>query len=479
MPPNQGKPLNLAPRPSALSRAVLTEAVRLVEEAGPLDDAAAMREAAARTQGTPQRIEQRGQSLAQRIGLPAELVRLRHAAPWVGLGIVGLIVVTGLALAGSVLGGSDRRINIMAALLSLLGLHLLTLLAWLVGLLLPMRAPRASFGWLWMRLTARVAGGRHGQAPVLLRATLRLLQQARLLPWALGLASHGIWALSFVVVLGAMLFALAFHRYTLNWETTILAPQFFLHAVQAVGRAPAWFGFATPDAGTVLATAADDLAGQRAWALWLTGCIVVYGLLPRVLLLGLCAAIWQLRKQALQPSLEAPYYRQLAARFDAMAPAAIVDADPGAVHAPAPPRASGTGDALMVAAFELPTEQPWPPADLPAHAAPVLRIDGSAADRRRLLDTTAGLRPRALLLACRAAASPDRGTERLLRELLAHCGDCRLWLLADPDTPAAAGDTTEDAAGDAAVARWQRWLADSGLARIGAHDRLADALAGW
>ena len=83
-------------------------------------------------------------------------------------------------------------------------------------------------------------------------------------------------------------------------------------------------------------------------------------------------------------------------------------------------------------------------------------------------DTAARLRPRAALLACRAAASPDRGTERLLRELLAHCGDCRLWLVRDADTPASPDDP--------AAARWRQWLEDCGLARITAHDTLADAL---
>jgi len=467
VPQTQGKPLNIAPRPSALSGAVVTEAVRLVEEAGPLDDAAAMRQAAAARTSLPSRIAHRADLLGRRLELDHELARMRQWSPWVGAGLVLLIVVAGLGLAGSVVGGSDRRINIMAALLSLLGAHLLTLMAWGLGLLLPLRAPRASFGWLWMTLTARVAGGRRGQAPLLMRAFTRLLQQARLLPWAVGLASHGIWALSFVVVLGAMLFALAFHRYTLSWETTILEPQFFLQAVQALGRIPAWFGFATPDASAVLTPRADDMAGQRAWAWWLTGCIAVYGLLPRALLLMLSAAMWQLRKRDLQPALDAPYYRQLAVRFEALAPAAIIDADPGVTHAPAPPRATGTTDALIVAAYELPTDDAWPPTGVP-DTATVLRVDGSAADRRMLLDTAARLRPRATLLACRAAASPDRGTERLLRELLAHCGDCRLWLVRDADTPA-----SPDAA---AAARWRQWLEDCGLARITAHDTLADAL---
>ena len=69
----QGKPLNIAPRPSALSGAVVTEAVRLVEEAGPLDDAAALREAAITRTELPSRISHRAELLGRRIGLDQEL----------------------------------------------------------------------------------------------------------------------------------------------------------------------------------------------------------------------------------------------------------------------------------------------------------------------------------------------------------------------------------------------------------------------
>ena len=468
----QGKPLNIAPRPSAPPNALITEAVQLIEEAGPLEDAAAMREALVRHADLRGRIAHRAGVLGQRLGLQDELSRVRSSAPWVAAGLILLVVIAGLALAGSVVGGTERRINILAALLSLLGAHLVTLLFWIVGLMLPLRAPRASIGWLWMTLTARVAGGRSGQAPVLLRASTRLLARARLLPWLLGLVSHGVWALSFLAVLGAMLFALAFHRYTLSWETTILEPQFFLQTVQALGRAPAWFGFATPDAAAVLApgsTDATDASGQRAWALWLTGCIAVYGLLPRLVLLSLSAAVWQARKGRLQPDLDAPYHRRLAARFAAMAPAAVVDADPGLSRSPLPPAATDTTDALLIVGYELPPEHPWPPAVAWPPAATVLRTDGSAEARGQLLDTAARLRPRWLLLACRAAASPDRGTERLLRELLVHCGECRLWLM-----PEAEG--AEPSAAPAG-ARWRQWLADTGLGRaVVAHDTLAEAL---
>ncbi|SCK51341.1 Protein of unknown function [Variovorax sp. HW608] len=452
--------------PSSFQDATLTEAVRLIEEAGPLEDSQALREAAGADPGAAGRIAQRARILAGRTGLVAELAGARAWAPWVLLGLVALIVIAGLSLAGNVLGGGERRINVVVALASLLGLHLLTLLLWLIGLLVSPGSFNASFGWIWIALTARVAGGRQGQVPVLLRATTRLLAQARLLPWALGFVSHAIWALSFAVVIAAMLFALAFRNYALNWETTILDPDFFVQGVQWLGRLPAWLGFPVPDAQAVRSPLAAA-SGQRAWALWLTGCIVVYGLLPRAAFALLCAAVWRMRRQALAPDLSLPYYRKLIARFDALTPPNIVDADPGQSPHLAPqhlPSADAT-ETLMAIGFELPDELPWPPAALDMRGARAMRIDGSAAAMRQLQGTLARLRPRRVLVGCHAGSSPDRGTERFLREVLALCSDCRLWLFGTAD--------------DEARRRWHTWLGDAGLDGIHAGDALEPMLHDW
>lgn len=462
---------------------IVTEAVRLIEDGGPLDDASAMRDAAD-VPSADGRITKRAASLGHRLGLHPELERARRSAPWVGLGIVVLVVVAGLALAGSVTGQADRRINVLAALASLLGVHLVTMAAWIVAVLAPARAlpaPRASFGWLWMTLTARVAGGRDGQAPLLLRSGMRLLAKARLLPWTMGIATHAIWVLSFAVVLAAMLFALAFHRYTLGWETTILDADFFVHAVRTLGWLPNRLGFPMPDAATVLssggsATEAPD--AQHTLAGWLTGCIVVYGLMPRLLALGVCLVVWHARSADLRPDLTQPYYLRLIARFDAMAPAQIVDPDGSVAMTFEGSGATSTadigtiGDALLIAAYELPPGHDWPSAELGAvvattQPAPVLLdVDGGAESRRRLIELATRIRPRRLILACRALSSPDRGTERMLRELLPHCGDCRLWLVGEAAEPA---DTD-------GRDRWRQWLAATGLQTVTAHDRLTAAL---
>jgi hypothetical protein len=457
---------NTALREPAFPDAVITEAIRWTEEKGPLDDAQAMRTAASRTADEHARITGRALQLGERVGLQSELARGRQWAPWVLFGLVALVVAAGLGLAGHVVGGGERHINVIVALVSLLGIHMLTLLLWLAGLWLPLGSfNTSSLGWIWLSLTARVAGGKRGQAPVLVRAATGLLTRARLLPWAFGFVSHGIWALSFTVVLAAMLFALAFRSYTLSWETTILDPAFFVRAVQVLGWAPAQIGFPVPDAQTVLSSA-PGTPGQRTWALWLTGCIVVYGLLPRLALVLLSAAVWYRRRGALRPDWSEPYYRKLTARFAALAPPAIVDADPGRAPgtAPASLAPSELQDALFAIGFELPSDTEWPPEGLPA--AQVQRIDGSASARRALLDRLAQVRPRAVLLVCHAASSPDRGTERFLREVLAHCGECRLW-------PAHAA---KDAPNTRASQRWIDWLQGTGLERVAATHRLEDAL---
>ncbi|OUM02871.1 DUF2868 domain-containing protein [Variovorax sp. JS1663] len=446
--------------------AVIAEAVQQVEETGPLDDAQAMREAIALRSDGAGRILERARRLGQRIGLQDEWARARAASPWILLALVALIVLLGLGLAGNV-AGESRSINVVVALTGLLGLHLLTLLLWLLGVVLPLGSLNLSLGWLWLALTARVAGGRHGQAPLLLGAATQLLARARLLPWVLGFASHAIWSLSFAVVLAALLFALAFRSYTLSWETTILDPAFFVRLVELLGRVPAWLGFPVPDAQTVLAPRVAS-AGQRDWALWLTGCIVAYGLLPRLFFALLCALVWKVRRQALGPELSQPYHRRLLARFEALAPRQIVDADPGSPRhgAPAGPAAGETRDMLLAIGFELPEELPWPPAALDAAGARTLRVDGSAGARREALDLLAQLRPRRLLVGCNAATSPDRGTERFLRELASLSSECRLWLL---------GSGASQEARD----RWHAWLAETGLDRFEASDEAANALRGW
>ncbi len=447
--------------------------MRCVEESGPLDDAEALHAALRASDEDVARLAARARILGDRLGLRATIARARNAAPWVLIGLALLVVLAGAGLAGKVVGAEDggRRINAVAALGSLLGLHLITLLVWLIGLVWSPGSWRHSLGGWWLSLSARIAAGRQGQAPLLLQAATRLLTRARMLPWVLGLASHTVWTLSFAVALGGLLFALAFRRYTLGWETTILEPGFFVRLVHGLGYVPSLLGFPVPSAASILSAtggaAPIDPPGQRDWALWMTGCLALYGLLPRFLLALLCVALLRARKAALlRPDVQAPYYRQILQRIAALQPAScIVDADPGrqpsAMQAASLP-AEATSDAQIAIGFELAPNHTWPPSAWPEDV-PVWSCDGSATSRAQVLARLAETRPRRVLLVCDAAASPDRGTERFVREVLARCGGVGLYLSRTVEDSGAQNGSVTATSPAPLAQRWQTWLVDTRL----------------
>lgn len=445
----------------------MAHAVQDIEQAGPLDDAQALAEAARLHAAPEQRLRERAWLLGQRLGLQAQMARW-HEAGWV-LG-VALAVVVVLLAQGVVFAmlSEERTINAGSAFVAALGMHALTLALWLAALLgqvawrgAPGLGARLSLGALLLQLLARLPLGQRQHGLALVHALARVLQRTRLAPWAFGLVSHLVWAAAFILVLGALLLAFAFREYRLTWETTILAPESFAALVRATGWLPGLLGFPVTDL-PLLAPLAEHAGAQapaavpaRAAAWWLIGCVAVYGLLPRLACAALCAAVWQRRKNALVLDTSEPYFSQLLARFATLQPTRILD-----MERPAPRPAAGTpaaapgttGAALAVVGFELPQGQDWPPDALAPAAALVERIAGTLEERQNVLQALAQLRPRALVLVCNAAATPDRGTERFLRQACGHAGHCALWLLAPPPGHGVPNPQ-----------RWRAWLDAAGL----------------
>ncbi|KWZ71161.1 hypothetical protein AKG06_17225 [Pseudomonas aeruginosa] len=114
----------------------LTEAVRLREEqAGPLEDSEAVRQALAQGGSLPRRILTRAHWLGRREGLLDALRTWRQGSRLALALLLVLALASGAGLAFAALGDGQRPVNVFWALASLLGLHLLTLLGWALGLL--------------------------------------------------------------------------------------------------------------------------------------------------------------------------------------------------------------------------------------------------------------------------------------------------------------------------------------------------------
>ncbi|HEY4542786.1 MAG TPA: DUF2868 domain-containing protein [Noviherbaspirillum sp.] len=437
---------------------LIAEAVRAIEHEGPLEDEAEMRDAFRFAESREARLLERARLLGQRLRLDLELRQWREMAwvVWLGLAVLAFLAAYGIAAA---IVGSGRSVNAVTAFFALLAMPSMTLLVWLVAVLSNGGTglfARLSFGSLLLALLARIPGTRNPHALTMARSAAMVLQRARLLPWAFGFVSHAVWAAAFVLILAALWFAFSFQQYRLTWETTILHPGFFVRFVTFTGALPHVLGFPLPDTATLLDPAAAS-SDHRAWAWWLIGCACVYGLLPRLVLAVLCWAVWWRGVRRMHLDTSEPYYRKLLARFDAMEQSTVVDREHRAGQEVAAPSAIGdeTGIEHAVIGFELPPELAWPPQPLP-HAALIERIAGAAHERRALLDKLAVLRPRALLVVCHAASSPDRGTERFLREAARHARHTGLLF-------ATADAATEDAGG---VQRWRAWLQQTGLEAI-------------
>lgn len=442
---------------------LVTRTIRAIEENGPLEDATELRDAARSASTDEGRAIARARALGQRIGLLQDLARLRALAlrlvPLVALGIV---LLTWL-LVGSVLG-DGRRINVLLAWLGVLGPNFVSLLVWAAAVLAPRGSGLAGLaeglGGLALRATSRPqCAGSH--APALLQQGTELVRDARLLPWAFGVLNHGVWALSFLGLIGVLYLLFALRSYQLSWESTILAPSAIADFIAATGRPAELLGLPRAD---VRGLSPGDAASHPRLAFWLIYGVLLYGLVPRLLLALWCWRKWARSRDAVPLDLGDPYYRRLFQRLDRLAAPVIVDADDtpaGASSAPAPDRAAAAGGPPVWITFELPPELAWRAADGLAQ----IDVAGDSEGRHRAIERLVREPAARAVVVCHGASSPDRGTARFLREVAARVGAMALLLV----VPATGSP--------ARTAVWTAWLQDGGFGGAPVFEQLAAARA--
>lgn len=409
----------------------LAEAVRRREErSGAFEDGEAV--AAARVAGgdLESRIRRRAQQLGEREGLAAAITSWTARARLATLLLVALAFASGFGAAVAVLGDGTRPVNVVWALGGLLGVHVLSLLLWIAGLGLGGRDAGGLLGRAWLGLSSRRAGAR--EMTDVMQALVGLLGPPRLLRWWLGSVTHAVWLAALVGAVVGLTVTLATRRYGFAWETTILPAEVFVRAVRLVGWLPTQFGFAMPDADAVRASGDAALSAEAAriaWSSWLLGCVVAYGVVPRLLLAGVCFGLWRSGRSRLRLDVALPGYAVLVPRLlPASERIGVTDADPGRVAGPhvEKRRATGPGRAVLVG-LELARHSGWPP-PLPPGATDAGVVD-SREDRKRVVAALRVDPPARLLVACDARQSPDRGSLELIAELSRHANDSRILLV--------------------------------------------------
>ncbi len=378
----------------------LTEAVRLREQqAGALDDQEANRRARAAGGDLNARITHRALGLAERDGMLAALHRWKQGARLALMALVVLAVISGAGLAFAAMGDGQTPVNVFWALGSLLGVNVLLLASWALGLMFAGRS-NTGLGRLWLWLSEKLA--RDAQAAQLAPALVLLLQRKRLNRWVLGLVVHSLWLLALLSALVVLLMLMATRRYGFVWETTILSSDTFVSLTQTLGTLPAWLGFSVPDETMIRASGNGALSienARQAWAAWLVGVLLVYGILPRLL-----PEYLELRER-LMPSSER---------------LGVNDAEPAALHQVQSGVSAVESNGALLVAIELDDQQVWPP-QLPSGVANAGVLD-SRESRQKLLEQLAHYPPARMVIACDPRRSPDRGSLALIAELVRCAG---------------------------------------------------------
>ena len=431
--------MNPAAPLSALEHRWLPQFVRRHESRhGRLEDAVELAQARREPPDLETRICRRAELLGTREGWRDAILRLHGRARLIPALSCVLALVLGAGTAAAVLGDGSRPVNVVWALGGLLGVHLFSLLLWLLGTLVAGRGRTrggSALGTVWLRLVS--VFDRSPAAAELPLALGGLLARGRLASWGLGAVSHLLWFLALVGAAAGLLGMLAVRRYGFVWETTILPGDAFVALTTLLGVLPGQLGFPVPDAAQVIASGdavMADEAARRAWSGWLLGCVLVYGVLPRLLLVLLCAQGWRHGLSRLRLDLALPDYTRLKPRLLPDSER-IGISDPAPAQMPRPGRhghaAAEAGTAVMVA-LELAADLPWPPLGCEGWAADGGRLDSR--DQRRAAIARFGATPPArLLIAIDPRLTPDRGSLGLVAELADHAGETRVWALPVPD----------------------------------------------
>jgi len=410
----------------------LTETIRLREEhAGPLDDLEANRLARSAGGDLPARIQRRALWLAERDGLANALKHWLQGARLALIVLAVLAVISGAGLAFAALGDGQTPVNVFWALGSLLGLNLILLLSWALGLVFA-GEHGASLGRLWLWLSEKLA--RDAKAAQLAPALLLLLQRQKLNRWAVGVLVNGLWLLAMLSALVMLLTLMATRRYGFVWETTLLSADTFVAMTRTLGALPALLGFTIPTVDMIRASGDAALnieSARQAWATWLVGVLVVYGLLPRLVLALFCLWRWKTGQATLRLDLNLPGYAQLRERLMPTSERlGISDAAPEHLHRVESGVSNLQSDGALLVAIELDDQRPWPP-PLPKNVSDAGILD-SRESRHKLLEQLSRFPPARLAIACDPRRSPDRGSLALIAELARGASATRVWLLPAP-----------------------------------------------
>lgn len=407
----------------------IAQAIRQKEEHwGPLEDQAIMLKIKAdpNLQSLDQKILRRAQALAQREGL-TPVIQQWSSATKIALWILAVFaVLSGATLAFNALDTQQQHVNILIALVALLGLHFITFLLWGFSFFASWQQ-QSLLGRLWLWLSKKFA--RSPDATLAMQAFVHTAHHA--MRWLLSSISHGFWLIALSAALIVFLALLASQQYSFGWETTILPNQTFIHITHFLGSVPSFFGFPIPSTELIaqsnnqVATITD---AQKTWSIWLTGQLLIWGIALRLIFFVIC--LLKARHILAQQRLDIanPAYASLVNRFSPSSEKIGLDSLAPRYELPTLEQQQHTWETTrLIVGIELPPQQTWPIIPLHSSVTDAGKVE-TRGERHQLLARLSQHPIQELLIVCNGQQTPDRGIAYFIRDIGQYAQQVKVYL---------------------------------------------------
>ncbi len=401
----------------------LTELVRLLEQRGhlfPTDPAAITAQLRQVDGNVSDKLHRRATLIDRNHALADRLQQHHHHRQWLFYAALAIWAVLGFVSTYGLM--QQSAVNFFVLLIGVLGVNTIMLIIWLANIILrrPSYYPISSLFQLI------------GRNDTVHQAMMQLEHEPNFRPyttWRQNVVTHQLALSGLLGMFIAALLLLLVRQYRFTWESTLLSHETFTRLIQLLAWLPEKLGFDVPNTAAVLASRNQlDEVNAAAWGGLLLGSLLCYGIVPRLIAWAISA--WQTKRHPPQLNLNLPYYQNITQKWQRR----IVDNDSDYTPDPirvSPPVPSQTANQYWAIAIDIAPPQPqWYQHQL-GHEWLDYGVIASRDEWAELAKRATGQSVQ-LLVAIRAAQTPDRGTIRRL----ANVGvPVILWLWAETSEP--------------------------------------------
>lgn len=399
----------------------IAQTIHLIEkESGRFADQDINRQVRVAQTSLVNRIVMRAVMLSKQNGLYAAQKNLLRAINLSFLIFIFLSIICGASLAFSTL--SQNPINLYWALFSLLGLHLITLFIWLVSSFLFTNLGGSFLVYCWLWLAKKFSQKKTVQQ--LIPAFIELFGGR--IRWLIGFVLNFFWTVILSSALIVLIALFSTKHYSFQWKTTLLSSDTIISLTHYLGWLPSKIGFMIPDDNIIRLSEHALNAGEirSAWAIWLLGVFIVYGIAIRFLCMIICGINWLVSCRRIKFNTQHPDYQLLAN-----------DLQPILFHVEDEDKKDNvkfeqsishlTQEGIGTFLVAIDVQEKWNP----PNSVTFLGFLNTREQRRKILDYLQLTPAKKLLIAIDTDRAPDRGMLNLINQLTSKSQQSRIWFI--------------------------------------------------